>query len=398
MHRFYVASDEEIRMGETTDIYFARTEKILKEKGLEHVRAVAEVTTLKLPINWPWGTLCGVEEEAYLFEGRDIDVYAMPEGTIFRPLDYNGVPVPVMRIEGEYGNFAVLETALLGLVCQASGIATAASRVRKAAGNRLALSFGVRRMHPSTAPMISRAAYIGGLDGDSCVLSAKRTGVKATGTMPHSLIIIFGDQVKAWKAFDELMPKDVPRIVLTDTYLDEKVESLMAAEALGKKLWGVRLDTPGSRKGSFEDIVREVRWELDLKGFKDVKIFVSGGLDEKSVESLSEAGADGFGVGTWVSNAPTIDFAMDIVEVESRPSAKRGKFGGKKNVWRCPGCLIDVVLPFDAPRPICPKCGSKTEPVLKPLIMNGRLAARLPKAVEIRSYVLKQLEKVTMEI
>ncbi|MDH5770460.1 MAG: nicotinate phosphoribosyltransferase [Candidatus Bathyarchaeota archaeon] len=398
MHRFYVASDEEVRTGETTDIYFTRTEKILKEKGLEHVRAVAEVTVPELPMNWPWGTLCGVEEEVYLFEGRNVDVYAMPEGTIFRPLDYRGVPVPVMRIEGEYGKFAVLETALLGLVCQASGIATAASRVRKVAGDRLALSFGVRRMHPSIAPMVSRAAYIGGLDGVSCVLSAKRMGIKATGTMPHSLIIIFRDQVKAWKAFDELMPKDVPRIALTDTYLDEKVESLMAVEALGKKLWGIRLDTPGSRKGSFEDIVREVRWELDLKGFKDVKIFVSGGLDEKSVKSLSEAGADGFGVGTRVSDAPTINFAMDIVEVEGRPSAKRGKFGGKKNVWRCPKCLIDIVLPFSASRPVCPKCGSKTEPILKPLIMNGKLATKLPKATEIRSYVLKQLEKVTLEI
>ena len=385
-------------MGETTDIYFTRTEEILKEKGLEHVKVVAEVTTQKLPMNWAWGTLCGIEEETYLFEGHNVDVYAMPEGTIFSPLDYRGVPVPVLRIEGEYGKFAVLESALLGLVCQASGIATAASRVRKAAGDRLALSFGVRRMHPSIAPMIERVAYIGGLDGVSCVLGAKRMGIKATGTIPHSLIIIFGDQVKAWKAFDELMPKDVPRIALTDTYLDEKVESLMAAEALGKKLWGVRLDTPGSRRGSFEDIVREVRWELNIKGFKDVRIIVSGGLNDRSVKSLSEAGADGFGVGTWVSNAPTIDFAMDIVDVGGRPSAKRGKFGGKKNVWRCPMCLIDVVLPFNASKPVCPKCGSKTEPILKPLMVNGTLAAKLPKVTDIRSYVLKQLEKVTIEI
>ncbi len=393
-----MASDDEIRDGETTDVYFIRTEKILKEKGLENVRVVAEVAAPELPMNWPWGTLCGIEEEAYLFEGRDVDVYTMPEGTIFKPLDYNGVPVPVMRIEGEYGKFAALETALLGLICQASGIATAASRVRKAAGDKLALSFGVRRMHPGIAPMISRAAYIGGLDGVSCVLSARRMGIKPMGTMPHSLIIVFGDQIKAWKAFDELMPKGVPRIALTDTYLDEKVESLMAAKALGKRLWGVRLDTPGSRKGSFESIVREVRWELNLNGFKDVKIFVSGGLDERSVKSLGEAGADGFGVGTWVSNAPTIDFAMDIVEVEGKPSAKRGKFGGRKNVWRCSKCLTDVVLPFNAPRPSCPKCGLKMESILKPLIVDGKLAMKLPKATDIRSYVLRQLEKVSMEI
>lgn len=397
MRLFHVASDEEIKKGETTDTYFTRAEKILKEKKLDKVKALAEVTSGELPRNWTWGVLCGIKEEARLFEGYPVDVDAMPEGTIFQPFDSCGVRVPVMAIEGPYSKFAVLETALLGLVCQASGIATAASRIRKAAGEKSALSFGVRRMHPAIAPMISRSAYIGGLNGVSCVLSAERIGVKATGTMPHSLIIVFGDQVKAWKAFDELMPQDVPRIALTDTYFDEKVESIMAAEALGKRLWGVRLDTPGSRKGGFEEIVREVRWELNLRGYDDVKIFVSGGLDEKAVRSLGEAGADGFGVGTWVSNAPTIDFAMDIVEVEGRPAAKRGKFGGRKNVWRCLKCVIDTVLPVDESRPACPKCGGKTESVLKPLVRDGKIVAKLPKATEIREYVLSQLEKVALE-
>jgi len=214
--------------------------------------------------------------------------------------------------------------------------------------------------------------------------------------MPHALIIAFRDQVKAWKAFDEIMPPEVPRVALTDTYFDEKIESIMAAEALKDRLEAVRLDTPGSRKGDFAEIVREVRWELDVRGYRHVKIFVSGGLNEKSVKVLSEAGAEAFGVGTSVSNAPTIDFAMDIVEIEGEPTAKRGKLGGKKQVWRCPECLVDTVLPFTAPKPNCPKCEGKTQPMLKPFIKEGKIVAKLPKPQEIRQYVLRQLEKLSL--
>jgi nicotinate phosphoribosyltransferase len=168
----------------------------------------------------------------------------------------------------------------------------------------------------------------------------------------------------------------------------------MAAEALAEHLFGVRLDTPGSRRGNFGDIIREVRWELDVRGYKRVKIFVSGGLDEESVKSLGEAGADAFGVGTAVSNAPTIDFAMDIVELENKLSAKRGKLGGKKQVWRCSQCLTDVVLPFEVTQPKCKRCGGDTQPMLRPLIQNGKLVTELPQPSEIRQYVLKQVERL----
>jgi len=168
----------------------------------------------------------------------------------------------------------------------------------------------------------------------------------------------------------------------------------MAAEALRGRLYGVRLDTPSSRKGDFAEIVREVRWELDIRGYRNVKIFVSGGLNEEKIRVLSEAGADAFGVGTYVSNAPTIDFAMDIVEIDGKICAKRGKLGGRKEVWRCPECLIDVVLPIGVEQPKCPRCGGKTERMLKPLIENGKIVAELPKPEKIRSYVLEQLEKL----
>jgi len=395
---FHYATDEEIKKGETTDIYFVRTKQVLKAKRLTKIHAYAEVTLGVLPRGWPWGILCGIEEEAHLFEDCPVDVYAMSEGSVFYHEDYRGIREPVMYIEGPYGEFCLLETPLLGLLCQASGVATRATRVKKVAGEKLILAFGIRRMHPALSPMLDRAAYIGGCDNVSSLSGAKIIGAKPMGTMPHALIIAFGDQVKAWKAFDEVMPRDVPRVALIDTYYDEKAEAIMAIEALKKRLYGVRLDTPGSRKGNFAEIVREIRWELDVRHYKQVKIFVSGGLNEETVRILSEAGADAFGVGTAISNAPTIDFAMDIVEMNGEPVAKRGKLSGKKQVWRCPKCLTDTVQLFDLPMPKCPKCGSKTEPMLKPLIKKGKIVAKLPKPSAIREYVLKQLKKLALEI
>jgi len=396
MCSFHVASDKEIKQAETTDIYFVRTKQILEAKGLENTRVIAEVTSGKLPENWPWGILCGIEGLARLFEDIPVDVYSMPEGTAFYPADCQGFREPVVRIEGPYGKFCLYETPLLGLICQASGIATRAARMRKIAEDKKIISFGIRRMHPALSPMIDRAAFIGGFDAVSCLTGAKATETKPVGTMPHALIIVIGDQIKAWKAFDSVVEEDVPRVALVDTYSDEKMEAIMAAKAL-RKLKAVRLDTPSSRKGNFTEIVREVRWELDLRGYKHVQIFVSGGLNERSVKELSEAGVEAFGVGTYVSNAPTVNFAMDIVEIDGKLCAKRGKLGGRKEVWRCRKCLTDMVLPYNAPQPKCPRCNGKTERMLKPLVKKGKIVAKLPKPREIRKYVLKQLEKLSLE-
>lgn len=396
MRAFNVSSDEEIKRGETTDIYFVRTNKILRAKGLDGTRVVAEVTAAGLPEGWQWGVICGTDELAALFEGVPVDVYTMPEGTIFRPHDHRGFKVPVVFIDGSYGNFCELETPLLGFLCHASGIATMAARLRKLAWDKLLISFGIRRVHPALAPMIDRAAYIGGFDGVSSLSGAKKIKKEPTGTMPHSLMIVFGDQVKAWRAFDEVMPKEVKRIALVDTYYDEKAEAIMAAEALGNRLWGVRLDTPGSRRGNFTEIVREVRWELDIRGYSHVKIIASGGVNDKNITELVKAGVDGFGVGTALSNAPTIDFAMDIVELEGKPVAKRGKLGGRKQVWRCSKCLRDVVLPADARAPRCPACGGKTSPLLIPLLRRGKRVAREISVDLIRKRVMDQLRKLTV--
>ncbi|AEH25072.1 nicotinate phosphoribosyltransferase [Pyrococcus yayanosii] len=389
MRSFYIASEEEIKKGKTTDVYFIRTKKILEEKGI-HKKVFAEVTTTSLPKGWKWGVLAGIEEVAKLLEGLPVNVYAMPEGTIFHPYE------PVLQIEGYYEDFGIYETALLGMLSQASGIATAALRIKIAANFKPVYSFGIRHMHPAIAPMIDRAAFIGGCDGVSGVLGAEMLGEKPVGTMPHALIITVGDQVKAWKFFDEVIEPEVPRVALVDTFYDEKTEAIMAAEALGERLNAVRLDTPSSRRGNFRRIIEEVRWELDLRGYRHVKIFVSGGLDEEKIREIADV-ADAFGVGGAIASAKPIDFSLDIVEVEGKPITKRGKLSGRKQVYRCENGHYHKV-PADKKFERCPVCGAKVEPLLRPLIEKGEIVGELPKAREIRAYVLEQAEKFGLEI
>ncbi len=394
MNPFHTATDDEIKSGRTTDIYFVRTKKVLEAKGKDKIKVVAEVTTGGLPDDRAWGVLCGVEEVASLFEGQPVDVYSMNEGSVFHPSDIHGVRAPVLYIEGPYNAFCEFETPLLGFICQESGVATRAAFVKKAAKKKPVVAFGARRAHPAIAPALDRAAYIGGFDGVSTLKGAEVIGEEPMGTMPHALIIVFGDQVTAWKAYDEVLPLDVPRVVLVDTYFDEKVEAVKAAEALGNKLGAVRLDTPGSRRGDFTSIIREVRWELDLRGYENVGIFVSGGLNEETVRRLSEAGADGFGVGTYVSSAPPVDFALEIVEVEGRPSAKRGKLSGRKQVWRCLECMVDIVQPADKQAPRCPQCDGDMASMLRPLVKAGEIVRVLPEPTQIRNRLLQQVSKL----
>jgi len=392
--RFYIADEDEIKQGKTTDIYFLRTKEILEKEKITKF-AVAEFTTQKFPNDYPWAIFAGLEEVLKLIEGLPVNLYSLPEGTLFTAKDYEGYTVPVMVIEGDYKEYAIYETPILGFICQATGIATKSARIKKLAKDKMVLSFGIRRMHPAIAPMIDRYAFIGGCDGVSCVLSAEMLGEKPKGTMPHALIIIMGEK-EAFASFDKHMPEEIPRIALIDTYGDEKIKSIEASEFLKNKLFGVRLDTPSSRRGKMVEIVKEVRWELDIRGYKNVKIVVSGGLDEEEVKELSASKVDIFGVGTSISNAKVIDFSMDIVEVEGLPVAKKGKLGGRKEVWRCPNCLTYKVTPSveKVREVICPKCGNKMEKILFKYIESGRIVKEVPDAKHVREYVLKQIEKV----
>jgi nicotinate phosphoribosyltransferase len=386
--KFHIASQEDIIAGKATDIYFLRTVEVLRAAGLEDARVRAEFHVASLPRGYKWAIFAGLKEALYALEGKPVTVYSLPEGSLFYENE------PIMTIEGRYVDFAVFETTVLGILRHYTSIATKAARVKKAAGDRACLFFGARVLHPAVQPMADRAAYIGGCDGVAGVLGAELMGKRPAGTMPHALMIIFrafrGDHTEAWLWFDKVEPPDVPRIVLADTFLDEREESLIAAQRLGERLWGVRLDTPGSRRGDMLKIAREVRWALDLSGHKDVKIVVSGGLDEEEVARLREV-VDVFGVGTSIAFPPSVDISMDIVEafVGGRwiPITKRGKLPGFKQIYSCGGRR--VVAPWGSP----PNC-EDPKPLIKKYMEDGKIIERLPSEDEIRAYVLEQLKGV----
>ncbi|MBN1573493.1 MAG: nicotinate phosphoribosyltransferase [Deltaproteobacteria bacterium] len=378
---FYMLSEDEIRGGKVTDVYFMRTKEVLDKMGIKR-RVVAEVFAKSLPADWKWAVFSGLEEVIDLLSAHDVKVRSIPEGTIFYPGE------PVLEIEGEYTDFGIHETAILGFICQATGIATMAARCRVAAEDRPVISFGARRMHPAIAPMIDRSALIGGLDGVSSVASAEKLNETPVGTMPHALILIIGDTVQTARAFDEIIDKKVNRIVLIDTFNDEKFEAVNVASALKEKLFGVRLDTPGSRRGDFKEILSEVRWELNTKGFSHVKLFASGGLDEYSIMDLNPV-CDAYGVGTSISSAVTVDFSFDLVEIEGKPVGKRGKKSGRKDLFRCEECGMPVVVPFGHSPEKC-GCGSRLTPFFETITPKEDMN-KLPTVREIRSRLLSQL-------
>jgi nicotinate phosphoribosyltransferase len=235
--------------------------------------------------------------------------------------------------------------------------------------------------------MVERACYIAGFDGVSNVLGAKLLKLEPSGTMPHALVQILGSQEEAWRLFDATVPRSVPRVALVDTFWDEKAESIRALEVLGPKLWGVRLDTPASRRGDLVKIAEEVRWELDIRGGKKVKIIASGRLDEEIIGRLNPI-VDGYGVGTAVAYPPVIDLSAKIVEVKEGSKtefrAKRGGLGGRKTVFRSEGFKDTVALDRTN------SAGS----MLKPLLKDGKLVASFQSPDVLRARVRGTLNEL----
>jgi nicotinate phosphoribosyltransferase len=387
---FWLANEREIKGAKTTDIYFLNTKEVLAKNHIDS-EVVMEVFARELPENATWGVLSGVYEVAKLLEGLPLDVWAFDEGSIFLADGRGALYEPVMTISGRFRDFVEYENPILGLLSSSSSISTKASRFRVAAGDRQLVSFGTRRVHPALAPLVERSCYMAGFDGVSNVLGGKLLGVEPSGTMPHALVQVIGDQEKAWRLFDKTMPKGVKRTALVDTFWDEKTEAIKAFETLGKNLWGVRLDTPASRRGSFRQIIEEVRWELKIRGGGAVKIFVSGRMSEEDIVRLKDI-VDGFGVGTAVAYPPSIDFSAKIVEVREKGKtylrAKRGGLGGRKDVHRSKGFKDTVMLHGTAP----PK-GSKS--MQKQLIKRGELVADFQSIDSIRERAIKELGEVS---
>ncbi len=317
-----------IRDPNHADLYFLRTKDVLEHEHL-NPPVVMEVFPRA------GGVLCGMCEALALLRETtpQARVESLPEGSAIEAKEV------VLRISARYLSFGLYETALLGILSQESGWATAARAVVDAAAPVPVISFGARHVHPDVSARLDYAAIVGGCSTGSTTAGTQLAGREPSGTMPHAMILVFGDTLKAVQAFNRWVHPDVHRIALVDTFHDEPEESLRVAEALGDRLWGVRLDTPAERGHVTPDLVREVRARLDQRGFGHVKIVVSGGVDPERIRLFRTAAApiDAYGVGSAISAAPPIDFTADIKEVSGKPIAKRGRVPG---ITRNPRLLL----------------------------------------------------------
>lgn len=309
-----------VSSGETADVYFARAKTILEKEGRNPLVTMEVFSSGQ-------GVLCGMREVLDLLRqvlGREAQVWALVEGETFSPKEV------VLRITDQYGTFGLYETAILGTLSHCSGWATAARECVEAAQGIPIVSFGARHVHPRVADILDYAAIVGGCVTGSTPAGSRLAGLTPSGTMPHALIMVFGDTVEAALAFDRHMSPEVPRIVLVDTFKDEVEESLRVAQALAGRLQGVRLDTPSERGRVTPHLVKEVRAHLDLAGYQQVEIVVSGGMTPDRIRQFREEGApvDSYGLGSYISGASPIDFTGDLKEVEGKPVAKRGRLPG----------------------------------------------------------------------
>lgn len=309
-----------ILSGHTSDVYFMRTKHIMELEDLNPVVSMEIFPSAD-------GVLCGIKEVSALLRNvlpKEAQLWALDESTLMQSKEV------VLRITAPYRSFVLYETAYLGILAHESGWASAAQACVQAAGDIPVISFGARHVHPSVTPYMEYAAIVGGCAGCATTAGAELAGIQPSGTIPHALCLVMGDTVKATQAFDRHITPDVRRIALVDTFKDEAEESLRVAQALGDRLWGVRLDTPRERGRVTPDLVQEVRVRLDQAGFGHVKIVVSGGINPARIQLFREreAPVDAFGVGSAISGAPPIDFTADIKEIGGRPVAKRGRIPG----------------------------------------------------------------------
>jgi len=322
---------EKIRNGYFSDKYFVRTKEVL-EKDHRHVRVLMQVFCRKEAV------LCGMDEAIAILKlgavnPENLRIKALHDGDRIRPLD------TVMTIEGDYSTFAHLETVYLGVLARGTAVATAVRRMVDAAEGRPVLFFPARFDHYKVQETDGYAAFISGAINVSTDAQGSLWGGEGIGTIPHGLIAAYGgDTVRAAKAFDKYMFKDISRIVLVDFQNDCIRTSLEVAKVLGKKLWGVRFDTAsdlrdksvkGRGKNSYgvsPELCRKARKAFDAAGFSHIKIIISGGFDEEKIRHFVKINVpfDAVGIGSALFREK-IDFTADVVMVEGKPCAKVGR-------------------------------------------------------------------------
>lgn len=318
------------------------------------------------------------------------DLFAMPEGTPFYP----GEPVVIVRapvIEAQ-----IPETYLLAAIGHQSMIAAKAWRIVTAAQGRGVVEFGSRRAHGSEAGVLAaRAAYIAGCIGTSNVEAGFRFGVPVFGTSAHSWVLSFEDEAESFRRLQDLLGERT--VYLIDSY--DTLEGARKAAALGRPIWGVRLDS-----GDLAELSRQVRAILDEAGLQEAKIMASSDLNEARVTELLAAGApiDVFGVGTELAtsaDAPALSAVYKMVEVSTmterrnvaKYSSDKQTFPGSKQVFRYP--QRDIIA---ASSECDPDVSSSHRPhaLLRPILIGGQLVEPLPSARTIRDSCMEALRQV----
>ena len=311
------------------------------------------------------------------------DVFAMPEGTPFFPGE------PVVTVRAPIIEAQIPETYALAAIGFQTMIATKAARCVHAAGGRPVIEFGTRRAHsPQAGVLGARAAYLGGCERTSNTLAGMRFGIPVAGTSAHSWVMSFPCETDAFRKLQRVFGDHA--VYLLDTY--DTLRAAHRAAALGRPLWGVRLDS-----GDFLALSREVRAILDAAGLTEAKIMVSGDLDEYRVSDLIRAGApiDAFGVGTQLStsaDAPCMPGVYKLAELDvsgikrftAKYSEDKGSLPGSKQVFR--EDARDVIARSG-------ECG-KGEALLRPVILGGRLIEPLPTLEQSRARAAEWMAKL----
>jgi nicotinate phosphoribosyltransferase len=295
------------------------------------------------------------------------EVWAVEEGTPVFP------PEPLLRVTAPLPEAQVVETALLAQIAFQTSVASRTARLVEAASGRPVVEFGARRAHGLEAGVLAaRAAFLAGCESTSNVEAGRQFGIPVSGTMAHSWVMAFPDEISAFRQYAEVFGKTV---MLLDTYNPETAARTIAASSLKPR--AVRLDS-----GDIILVSRRVRAILDAAGLRDTTIFVSGDLDERRIAEMLAAGApvDGFGVGAALSTAsdvPSLGAIYKLVEIDREGAAvpimklSPGKqtYPGRKQVWRIFNdgtALEDVIELVDAPQ------GFQGQPLLKRVMAKGR--------------------------
>jgi nicotinate phosphoribosyltransferase len=323
---------ERIRAGYYSDAYFNFTKQLLEEIG-RHPRVTMQVFQKNESI------LGGIDEAIAVLklctDWEQLEVHALYEGDEIAPME------TVMTIEGDYSLFAHLETVYLGCLARRSLIMRNVREVVEAARGKPILFFPARHDHWLVQTGDGWAAHVAGAIGVSTDAQASWWGGRGVGTVPHGLIAAFGgDTVLASRAFAERFADEMNVTVLADFENDSVRTAVEVADALGDRLWGVRLDTSErlvdkalwNRMGDFKptgvnpELVTLVREALDAAGHERVQIVVSGGFDAAKIRRFEQLGApvDAYGVGSSLVRGEN-DFTADVVRLEGRPAAKVGR-------------------------------------------------------------------------